>query len=363
LKLSIIILTKDESETIGACVLSVLKSVERAKSAGLVDSAEVILVDSASTDNTIEIARSFPIRILRLSPDIPLSAGAGSYVGTQFASGGILGIVNGDMVLDSDWLAESLPFLTGKVGAVLGIARECFSGASLAERMLIRTPLELSPGFSTPERLSTHSGGVSAGTMLLWREAVDQAGSYNPFLVAAEDFDLRLRIEALGYSVLNIPVVQGDHHAKASGGSLALSDLLRTLYRNSIGLGQLLRWRRGKSGYVWIILRRCVSLTATWSILLACVLGMLAAAVVVEAILGRVSESIAFVGALIALLIRLSGPAGGDPWRNRFLSRFYPGLQALIRVAGLMNGFVRPSRDATVYPVRVEEIPTRSPSP
>ena len=84
MKLSVVIVARNEAATIQKCIRSVTVAVERARAAGRISSSEIILVDSASTDDTVELARIFPIRILRLARDVPLSTGARSYVGLLY---------------------------------------------------------------------------------------------------------------------------------------------------------------------------------------------------------------------------------------------------------------------------------------
>ena len=65
--ISIVIPVKDEKKIIARCIESVLKALEGLKN------YEVMLVDSCSVDKTVEIAKKYPIRILRLQKHWPKS--------------------------------------------------------------------------------------------------------------------------------------------------------------------------------------------------------------------------------------------------------------------------------------------------
>ena len=60
--LSIVIIARNEARNIARAIESVLRAVENWPD------TEILLVDSASTDETVEIARRYPINIVRLHP-------------------------------------------------------------------------------------------------------------------------------------------------------------------------------------------------------------------------------------------------------------------------------------------------------
>ena len=93
-EISIIIIGRNEAARIEACLRSVFASLD-----GCGD-CEILYVDSASDDNTVEIAGQFPIRILQLRPTWRLSAAAGRFVGYHHSSGKYLLFVDGDTDLD-----------------------------------------------------------------------------------------------------------------------------------------------------------------------------------------------------------------------------------------------------------------------
>ena len=70
-QLSVIIIGRNEESHIERSIRSVLRATENLKD------TEIIYVDSASVDRSIDIARRFPIRVLQLKSDWPLSAAAG----------------------------------------------------------------------------------------------------------------------------------------------------------------------------------------------------------------------------------------------------------------------------------------------
>jgi rhamnosyltransferase len=111
---SISILTKNEGPNIGPC----LEAVFSQKGVG---KFEVLLVDSGSTDATLEIASRFPIRIEQIRPEEFHHARTRNFA-ANLGTGTIIVNLSGDAIPASDfWLKELLAnFSDPDVGAVYG---------------------------------------------------------------------------------------------------------------------------------------------------------------------------------------------------------------------------------------------------
>ena len=81
IELSIVIPSKNEESHIASCLDSLIKNT-----ASFSDK-EIILVDCVSTDETVRIAKDFPIKILQLKPEWVHTASAARYIGGLFAKG------------------------------------------------------------------------------------------------------------------------------------------------------------------------------------------------------------------------------------------------------------------------------------
>jgi rhamnosyltransferase len=126
LECSISILTKNEERNIGAC----LEAVYLQKGVG---EFEVILVDSGSTDATLQIARGYPIRIEEIPAHEFHHARTRNFA-ASLGKGPILINLSGDAIPASDnWLRSMLAnFSDPGVGAVYG--RQLPKAASTMER-------------------------------------------------------------------------------------------------------------------------------------------------------------------------------------------------------------------------------------
>ena len=69
---------------------------------------EVVLVDSCSTDDTSSAPPRFPIRLVELRPDAPLSPALGRLVGQQLTRSRYILFVDGDTEIAAAWVREAL---------------------------------------------------------------------------------------------------------------------------------------------------------------------------------------------------------------------------------------------------------------
>jgi rhamnosyltransferase len=111
---TIVIPTKNGAKDIRSC----LEAVYSQKDAG---QFEVLVIDSGSTDGTLEIVRRYPVRLERISPETFHHARTRNYA-AGLAKGNILVFLSQDAVPASDnWLAAFLSnFNEPGVGAVYG---------------------------------------------------------------------------------------------------------------------------------------------------------------------------------------------------------------------------------------------------
>jgi rhamnosyltransferase len=123
---SISILTKNEELNIGACLTAVFSQKFDGK-------FDVLIVDSGSTDATLEIARRFPIRIEQILPEEFHHARTRNFA-AALGKGAIIVNLSGDAIPASEtWLQELLAnFNDPSVGAVYG--RQFPKPASTMER-------------------------------------------------------------------------------------------------------------------------------------------------------------------------------------------------------------------------------------
>lgn len=241
-ELSVVLITKNQAWNIVRLIESVLQATSS------VWSKEIILVDSASTDKTVEIAARYPVTILRLKAGQRLSPAIGRYVGYQRTKGRHVLFLDGDTELIVGWLPRALHLLSERpeVGAVTGSVINLPTSAKGMKHIPDPVPESLP---SPREVLWCSYGG--GGAALYRRSALEAAGTFNPYLSAEEEPELGLRIRQAGFRLLTLayPIVR--HYNDAP---VAFSSVLSRRRRNfHLGMGQAARNHFGtKLFWRWI---------------------------------------------------------------------------------------------------------------
>jgi len=97
---SIIILAKNEAETIGKCLSGVFNQKTNYK-------FEVIVIDSGSTDGTISIAQRYPVKIIHIKPE-EFGHGKTRNLGARLSKGKFLVYLTADAIPYNEYWLESL---------------------------------------------------------------------------------------------------------------------------------------------------------------------------------------------------------------------------------------------------------------
>jgi GT2 family glycosyltransferase len=293
---------------------------------------EIVWVDSASTDKTADIACRYPINVLRLRPDQPLSPAAGRFVGFQATAGDFVLFLDGDMELYVGWVEQALALMARMpdVAAVTGRVLDYLPG-------IIPQPGDQRAGSFDDTLTEVRHGG---GAALYRRAVLEQVGTFNPFLLSDEEPELCLRIRHAGYRVVrtNHPI---SYHYSAP--RTAISTLMARWRRHLyMGYGQTMRYHLG-SPLLWAYIKeRGFALLTGCGVLLG--LGSLVASLIT----GQ-------WGWFAAWIVLIAGALALDAWRKRSLYRpIFSLLHRLLILDGTIRGFWLPALPSSEYPTRVD---------
>ncbi len=197
--LSIIIIARNEAKNIARAIESVFASLKSWPN------AEVILVDSASTDATVEIARRYPLTILRLDPSWFLSVPAGRHIGMLYSHGDLVLHMDGDMQLDPEWVNRSTSYMLQhpEAGAVGGYYRNVYikDGEIVGEQDIHRDPQE-----------RVQEVRYVGGAALYRRSAIQAMGGFQPYIRGEEGVYISMGIRHAGYKVIQLPCLMSRHY-------------------------------------------------------------------------------------------------------------------------------------------------------
>lgn len=204
--LSVVVIARNEEQSIGKALAAVGVALDAAVAAGVILSFEVIFVDSASTDQTVKIARQFPVKVIELPESWPLSAAAGIFCGYREAQGTYLAVVDGDVVVDKNWFRDALPYLQADetVANVYGWWEESSQGKGYLFRSVMKELDSL--------KITKAKEVDFVGNGIFRKSALDSVGGHNPYLKGAEDKDISYRLRQGGFKLLQVPVQFGIHH-------------------------------------------------------------------------------------------------------------------------------------------------------
>jgi len=309
--LSVVVVTYNEADRIGVCLDTLIECCRRYDH-------EIVLVDSHSTDETVAIAREYPISIYRLPPSVEPTPGGGRYVGTQVTTGERVLFVDGDMALDASWLDDAMAYLDREpaVAGVDGHFNESDAHAPTAVDSL-------------------------RGVALYDRDALSAVGGFDPYLHALEDVELGFRLVDADRRLVRLPTVAASH--PFGDGVTEVRRRWRSGYY--FGRGQVLR--------KWLRSPAMLARTVRYSRLYVTMSSWLALAPVATVAFG-VAGLLAWCCGTV-LLIGLSLLTRGRRWLVRKSISFIPVC------AGALVGFAGRHPPAEQYPVENAELVRPSP--
>jgi glycosyltransferase involved in cell wall biosynthesis len=227
-QISFVVIGKNEARNLGRCAASIRRFQQAA------GQVETIYVDSASTDQSIELARNEFDTIVALKASPHLNAGAARRVGTQYASGKWVAYLDGDMELRE----EAWPILMNLVATADQMAGVCGQTLNVfpdGRRAIMHLPRNVA---GSPCR-------DFGGAVVLPRQALLEAGNWSPRLFAYEETELHTRLHRQGVSISwhAIPIV--NHYTEAVPAGKRLRGQIipwgSHLGKKFFGAGQLVR--------------------------------------------------------------------------------------------------------------------------
>jgi len=227
--LTVVLIGRNEEQFIGGAIDSVLAVKER------IPSLEVIFVDSASTDRSVEVAQQHPSRILQLKPEWPRCVAAGGYIGYLHSHGKYVFFQDGDSNVEADWLVKAVDFMEANpaYGGIAGVLDEEYIDA--AGNYHGSVPNVFGQDLAKEVCEVKHLGGIA----FYRRQAMKIAGPVNPHLPTAEDHELCMRIRNAGYKLARI---NGRMAVKFTENRKTLYEILRRSRTKMLDYGAVIRY-------------------------------------------------------------------------------------------------------------------------
>ncbi len=169
--------------------------------------ATVVYVDSASTDTSVDMARSKGIEVVELDMKIPFTAARARNAGfarlKQVAQPARwIQFIDGDCEIIQGWFDEAAAFIERdpKVACVCGGLRERFPERSVYNRIADQSAM-------LPSGKIEACGGIA----MMRIEAFEQVGGFRDDLFAGEEPELCLRLRTAGWKIWRLPIAMAWH--------------------------------------------------------------------------------------------------------------------------------------------------------
>lgn len=219
----VVLIGRNEGERLRHSLESVLKLTDR-----------VVYADSASTDGSVELARSFGAVAVELDRSRPLNAARGRNAGFEallqhFPDCRYVLFLDGDCRLVESFPAKAIAFLDTHDRAAIACGRrfEAAPDASFYNRMADEE-------WNTPVGQANACGGDS----MVRVDALQEIGGFDPELMASEEPEMAARLRARGWQVWRIDADMSEHDAATH----RFGQWWRRTLRSGYGYAQA--WRR-----------------------------------------------------------------------------------------------------------------------
>jgi len=184
----VIVTTKNNAETLGECVHSILKlNYPKAK-------LRVLILDASSNQSTRNALAGLPVEIVQYASNAP----AAYNFGLRTVESEIVGFVDADAKVDHNWLAEITKHLNDKQVAGAAGAMRTWNSQSLIPRCI---GYELESRYNNPKKVIR----ASTTNLVLKRAAIEEVGGFDETLDTGYDADIGFRIDDLGYRIVFEP--------------------------------------------------------------------------------------------------------------------------------------------------------------
>lgn len=184
---SVVIIGRNEGERLIRC----LNSIHQINKTEF--TIEIIYVDSASTDNSIQNALKYQAQIVSVNPDRP-SAAIGRNAGWRVARGNFILFLDGDTILHPDFIAHALKAMQNQhIAVVWGHRRELDPDQSVYVQAM-------DLDWIYPAGPCEFCGGDA----LMRTSVLHETGGFDDSLIAGEEPELCRRVRHAGYTILHI---------------------------------------------------------------------------------------------------------------------------------------------------------------
>ncbi len=261
-RVSIVIIGRNEESGIGKCIDAALVAAEQ------IGGAEMIFVDSNSTDNTVSEVHKYAVNVIMLDPDLRACPSAGRFAGSMAATGEFILFLDADTLIYTDFLRAAIDQFDAEttLGGVNGRIDDFTEAGEQVFEIDERSDDVMSVKW------------LRGPACFYRREALVQTGSFNPDVAIEEEAELGLRLVGNGWKLTVIPLPMAHHTRCYHGHSIesVLSTFRRDIHSNRLGeITRTIAWAfRAGNGFAfcWLRLKTTILFALWFSSIAVCLL-------------------------------------------------------------------------------------------
>jgi glycosyltransferase involved in cell wall biosynthesis len=208
-ELSVILMTRNQAWNLTRLIDSVVSEADP------FPESDILVVDAASTDETVQIARRHPVRVLRLRPGDPLTSTAQRYAGYRLTAGEFVLFLGGDLELCKGWLSRAVALLHVRPAAAV------VTGPVSVGLSTCRGSLRAIRATSPRRRLLGCTRFRSYGEGLYRRSVLDRVGLPHPYFAYDDGAALWRSIRDGGYELVALRRLMACRHVRPVSYNLA----------------------------------------------------------------------------------------------------------------------------------------------
>lgn len=191
--------------------------------------AEVIIVDSGSTDKTVKIIKKFKVQLIESKENIGF--GRGNNLAAKASSGEFLLLLNPDTELIDDSITKLLEFAQQHLEAGIVVPKLMKFDGSVQESVsklptIVGAIKEYYLGIKNSYKFYTPQGNeyvevenAVGAAMLINKKIFEKAGGFDKkYFLYFEDLDLCRKVRKMGYQIIYYPKAVFKHIVGAAGG-------------------------------------------------------------------------------------------------------------------------------------------------
>jgi glycosyltransferase involved in cell wall biosynthesis len=193
---SVVVPVYNGERTIEECIKSLL-NLEYPK-----EKYEIIVVDNNSADNTVEIVKKYPVRLLHEKKQGPYAA---RNLGIKNAKGEIVAFTDADCIADKGWLRQLIKNFKGATIAGVGGEILSYNPKTLVERYSDKSGILSQKSFLNSKFRGLKMPFIATANAAYKKGILNEIGLFDDSFLIGGDVDLAWRVLLKGYRIVYAP--------------------------------------------------------------------------------------------------------------------------------------------------------------